>query len=312
MTDHDPLDRDELVAAYLDGEVTPAERAMVEADRDLVERATILRQVADMVAEPVLVPPPEVKRAHIAAALAVSATAPNVRSLATKRRRMDMTKVASIAAAVIAVLAVPIILLNNAGDNNDDSATAVSDVSATSADGAEAAAPEPASEPEVASEALDLDDSAAGGDAASEESAASENPAAALEANEPEAEPAPEPPATAQAGTGGGELFTQAARRDLGQLASQDELMSRLLEELDANDDAAPDPDDLPDLQFECIVDWLGDHSTDVASTIAIGTAILDGNNVTYVALNAVADIDQQRVVVFADTCETIADIIAN
>lgn len=284
MTDHDPFDRDELVAAYRDGEATPTERAVVEADPDLIERATILRQVADLVAEPVLGPPPEVKRAHIAAALAISATAPNVRALATKRRRMDMTKVASIAAAIIAVLAVPIILLTNA-DDNDVTAVAVSDASAAQANNAEEAEPEPASEPELANGELRRDSLAA---------------APASEA------PAPTP------GVSSLDLYAQAPRRDLGLVANDDELVSRLLEEIDsdADNEGFVGADDQLDPQFACILDWLGDHATDVASAIAIGSALLDGNDVTYVALNPVADIEQRRVVVFAATCEVITHII--
>ncbi len=136
MTDHDPSDRDELIAAYLDGEATEAERAIVENDADLLERATLLRQVADMVAEPVMAPPPEVKRAHIAMALSVSPTAPNVTSLARKRRAIDLGRLATVAAVVIAILAVPIALLSSSGGDDDDSAVASSaDGSAVSTDG---------------------------------------------------------------------------------------------------------------------------------------------------------------------------------
>ena len=312
MTDHDPFDRDELVAAYRDGEATPTERAVVEADPDLIERATILRQVADLVAEPVLGPPPEVKRAHIAAALAISATAPNVRALATKRRRMDITKVASIAAAVIAVLAVPIILLTNADDNNDVTAVAVSDASAAQADNAEEAEPEPASEPELANGESRLDSPAAA-DAPTEESALGDGGDATSRADEPAAAPASEAPAPTP-GVSSLDLYAQAPRRDLGLVANDDELVSRLLEEIDsdADNEGFVGADDQLDPQFACILDWLGDHATDVASAIAIGSALLDGNDVTYVALNPVADVEQQRVVVFAATCEVITDIIVN
>lgn len=50
----DPLD--ELVSAYLDDEVTPAERARVETDPELLARVTALRAVSDQVraVEPVL------------------------------------------------------------------------------------------------------------------------------------------------------------------------------------------------------------------------------------------------------------------
>lgn len=136
MNEHDPLHRDELVAAYLDGEATPTERAQVEADPELMARADLLRQVADMVAEPVMPPPTDVKRAHIAAALAASSTADNVTSLATKQRQMDWTRLGAIAAVILAVLAVPIVLLRGGDDDDGEVATAVeaSDDGAASAD----------------------------------------------------------------------------------------------------------------------------------------------------------------------------------
>ena len=62
MTDSPSSDRDELVAAYLDGEATPAERAIVEGDADLMERVAILSQVVSMVSEPVA--PAPARRLH--------------------------------------------------------------------------------------------------------------------------------------------------------------------------------------------------------------------------------------------------------
>ena len=47
-----PEERDELASAYLDGEVTAQERAMVEADTDLLARVEQLRHAAEEVASP--------------------------------------------------------------------------------------------------------------------------------------------------------------------------------------------------------------------------------------------------------------------
>lgn len=299
MTDHDPLDRDELVAAYLDGEATPAERAAVEADPNLLDRATLKRQVADMVAAPVLAPPSDVKRAHIAAALAVSSTAPNVRAFATKRRRMDLTKVASIAAAVIAVLAVPIILLSSGRSNDDNAATATAEF-APSEEG-----------PQVASadDALGSSDSAADPGSSSDE-------AAPEPANEPAAEPAAEAADEPADDNLPAELLQleDTRRLDLGELATEDELVFGVLDNPGGDTEgelfgvlgASLDP------QFECVLSWLEDNPDEVGSTISTGTAILDGTNVTFIAFNPFADIEQQRVVVLNEACGLVADIIVN
>ena len=71
----------------------------------------------------------------------VSDTAPNVTSLATKRRRFNYTQVAAIAAVVIALFAIPIAL--RGGDEDDQSAggeltSAATDDSAGGDDGAAA------------------------------------------------------------------------------------------------------------------------------------------------------------------------------
>ena len=52
MNDLTPQERDELASAYLDGEVTAQERAMVEADPDLLARVEQLRHAAKEVASP--------------------------------------------------------------------------------------------------------------------------------------------------------------------------------------------------------------------------------------------------------------------
>ncbi len=128
MTSSDSFDRDELIAAYLDGEATLAERAQVEADPDLVERAELMRSVADMVAQPVNPAPAALRSAHIAAALEASSTTPVVTSLqaAKQRRRVDFTKVLGAAAAGLLVLFAGVAVLSS-GNDGDDTATETSD-----------------------------------------------------------------------------------------------------------------------------------------------------------------------------------------
>ena len=53
MNDLTPQERDELASAYLDGEATAAEQAMVDADSDLLARVEQLRHAAEEVASPV-------------------------------------------------------------------------------------------------------------------------------------------------------------------------------------------------------------------------------------------------------------------
>ena len=72
MTD-DELDL--LASAYLDGEATSEEVAMVERDRELLARVEEMRSVAEQVSVPVAGPDPSVKEQHLAAALATFGTA---------------------------------------------------------------------------------------------------------------------------------------------------------------------------------------------------------------------------------------------
>jgi hypothetical protein len=82
MTDHDghrsapdgPTD-DELVAAVLDGEATPAERARVENDPHLLERLAQFRAVAEQIGRPVGVEPERLESV-VAAALDEFTTGP--------------------------------------------------------------------------------------------------------------------------------------------------------------------------------------------------------------------------------------------
>lgn len=128
MTDSTPdPELDELVAAYLDGEATADERARVQGDPALLARAEQLRAVSRMVAEPVAVPDAALRDLHIAAALEASSTSPVVTALPSRRNRPDVLRFASVAAAVLAILvAVPLLLSNTGGDDEDMATEATS------------------------------------------------------------------------------------------------------------------------------------------------------------------------------------------
>jgi hypothetical protein len=115
MTDQPPSDLDELVSAYLDGEATPEEVARVDADPALSARVAELGAVARAVAAPVPPPPASVRDAAIARALAAATTV----DLGAERRRRSRTGlwVASVAAAVLAVLIAVPLVARIAGDD---------------------------------------------------------------------------------------------------------------------------------------------------------------------------------------------------
>ena len=62
-------ERDQLASAFLDGEATSEEVALVERDADLQARVERLRQVSSLLGAPVTVSS-EAKERHLAAALA--------------------------------------------------------------------------------------------------------------------------------------------------------------------------------------------------------------------------------------------------
>jgi hypothetical protein len=67
MTDDD---LDLLASAYLDGEATPQEVALVEGDPELLARVAELRSISGGVGAATAAPPPELFKQHMAAALA--------------------------------------------------------------------------------------------------------------------------------------------------------------------------------------------------------------------------------------------------
>jgi hypothetical protein len=138
-----PPSDDELVSAYLDGAVTPAERAQVEADPVLLARVEEFRLVAEALREPVT-PDPVRKEQAIAAALGVldgsvvpfpaggrPLPPPAVRP---RGRRPNRWLTVAAAAAVAAVVAVAGVALTR-GDDADDTASPTTETESTGTTG---------------------------------------------------------------------------------------------------------------------------------------------------------------------------------
>ena len=125
MSDLTPEETDELASAYLDGEATAEERAMVETDPDLLARAEQFRQATAEVASPVA----EAGREKIIAralksfkpAEAKSWKVPKLR-IASRDRSRNLVPIFSVAAVLVVVfLAISVIVLlgDDAGDDSD-------------------------------------------------------------------------------------------------------------------------------------------------------------------------------------------------
>lgn len=306
MTDSPSSDRDELVAAYLDGEATPAERAIVEGDDALMERVAILSQVVSMVSEPVAPAPPEQRRAHIAAALDASATAPNVTSMSAKRkRRFSASQLAAAAAAAVAVIAIPVVV-SQTGDDTQTAFEKVSsdlssgdDSSVAAADGVtlSEAAEEPADEP--AEEEASFSDDGAGDDGGE---AITEDEAAEIEA-QPAEEPANalEEEATADDDTGAG--FPSLPRLDVELAPDVDSLVSQILPPPDGARQSAPALDDVSGLI--CIETIMDTAAGDLI--VVTGSTVLDNELVEYVVTERnIAGQPTLELTIFGQTCEPI------
>ena len=150
-----PQDLDELASAYLDGEATAEEAALVESDPRLQDLVEELRAVRDLVAAPVDLPSDDVQEQMIAHAL--DHRAPVV-SLEKARRRLrtvpPRARVILAAAAVVAAIAVVgVTVFEQIGDDDageqfaNDSAPAMVDAPA---DAEEMPVPVPVAEPESA------------------------------------------------------------------------------------------------------------------------------------------------------------------
>ena len=148
-----PQQMDELATAYLDGEATPEEAALVESDPQLQELVEEFRAVRDLIAAPVEPPSDEVRDQMIAQAL--DHRAPVV-SLEKARRRLravpPQARVILAAAAVVAAIAVAGVTLFDQAARDDDEMMASESESAPAmadapADAEEMALPAPAPEP---------------------------------------------------------------------------------------------------------------------------------------------------------------------
>ena len=315
MTHFDPSARDELVAAYLDDEVSDDERAMVEADPELLARVEIHREIAALVAEPVVPPETAMRDRHIAAALHASATAPNVTSLAARKRRWtpQYTRVLGAAAAVAVVLfAGTLLVLNN--ENSDDTAAVFS---------------EPASEPAPApaeEEGLRNSGAAATGDGDSDADAPEPAPAdepAPAEAPAPADDVAAEETA-AQAPTqdadGGddGTFSTESGASNLADAATR--AFATALSDIDALADAVtetvvefgadPEPPTEPDadqLVCEPEISALLGAASPATAVLFVGTAIVAGETVEYIVLEEVTE--TTMIVLETSTCTETARV---
>ncbi|MDE0613435.1 MAG: hypothetical protein OXI32_03370 [bacterium] len=168
-----PQEMDELASAYLDGEATPEEVALVEGDPHIQALVEELRAVQDLVAAPVEAPSDEVRDQMIARAL--DHRAPVV-SLDTARRRLravpPQARVILAAAAVIAAIAlVGVTIFERQGDEfADDDGMASAPAMADAPADAEPEAPAPvaaaeAESLEVPEESAPVDDSDDSGEA---------------------------------------------------------------------------------------------------------------------------------------------------
>lgn len=156
---------DELASAYLDDELTAAERSRVEADPELLARVDALARVRAALGAPVA-PDPRRREAALSAALAVAAEPGGVLGptgaepgrgepvavLSSRRRPPALRRryLAAAAAAAVAALAVP--LLSQLGGDDDEADTASvaldaeafeDDLAARDEDGAMAEGPAP-------------------------------------------------------------------------------------------------------------------------------------------------------------------------
>ncbi len=321
MTDSHPSARDELVAAYLDGEATAEERAQVEADPQLLERVQTFRRVAEMVETPVTPPPLELRRRHIATALDASTTAENVTAMASRRWRWgraswhwDAAKVASIAAVVVALLAVPIILFGNGGDDADVVATSADDTAADDgpvegldADEARAPAAEP-EEQELAATAAE--DAAEGGEADLADTAGADaaDDGAADDAAADDSPGALEPEAFALNRLS---VFSEAVPLDLDVVADADALADEVratLAEIARDRRTFESATDGELSVLFCQGDWtdLTTERVDPAEVRIVGTALLDREQVEYIA----ADTDEGVVLIALAVfgCDVVID----
>lgn len=130
MSDH----YDELVSAYLDGEVTPEEAAEVEADASLLTQVQQFERVR-LTSLPPVAPAPEIKERHLAAALAEFDSLAPVQQISGRSRPDHRVRwLSSVAAAALVLAGVGIALRQRSSDggSNDDFASAEAETDAGS------------------------------------------------------------------------------------------------------------------------------------------------------------------------------------
>ena len=193
----DPLPNpDELVSAYLDGETTPAEAALVEQDAALMTRVEELRAARDAVARPV---PPlsTTRREQIIGTAMASADEAAASGVVVPLRRFPQPILAAAAAvvALAAVVGAGLLASRLGGDDYADQASGAPTVDSAdySYSGTDEAGPETAEMAEPAAEEEPAAEAEAATEAAMAEASASEAAAEAAEAREAAPEAAEEP-----------------------------------------------------------------------------------------------------------------------
>lgn len=156
---------DELVSAYLDGEATAEEAALVSGDASLQARVEELRAVKALVAAPVDPPSEEVRDQMVAQALAQHTPVVSLEKARTRWRRPGpRTTRTLLAAAVIGVVAISVVSLSQQYGGSDDDAPTMAVASDDSDDAAAADSPIPESSamgsdaPAMAEEPMMADD----------------------------------------------------------------------------------------------------------------------------------------------------------
>ena len=169
-----PETLDELASAYLDGETTAEETALVESDLRLQTLVEEFREVKALVAAPVELPDDETQDQMIAQAL--NHQAPVV-SLEKARRRLrpiprQAQAILAAAAAVAAIAIIGVTVFQQSNQDNDDMLVANDSAPAEEAATTSIEPPAPAAIPESADSAADAADSPADDSAPAEEMAA--------------------------------------------------------------------------------------------------------------------------------------------
>lgn len=134
---------DEILSAIIDGEADDSTVASVASDPAAAARLAQLRRAVAQVATPVPNATPERRSASIAAAMAAATPAPEVSSLAAARHERTVQQpkaspqrgrwLAAVAAAIVLVVAIPL-LANFGGSDADDTASTSFDTADSAAD----------------------------------------------------------------------------------------------------------------------------------------------------------------------------------